>query len=292
MRSVRMLTVSLAVVMAAAPAWAGWVIDETVKGSGGGAPERHRHLLQSNRVKTVTFEGNKMTQAVVMDLDAQTITHIDYAERYYTTATAREYAELMKQGMQAMGEAMGQMGQQMQTQLKEMEEQLKSLPPEQRRQIEAMMRQAQQSAKQQPAPKLRPEDCAPDKAEIKRTGKSATVAGYDAQGYQVFTNGKLDSEVWIAPAITAIREIDPAKLERMVREMVQALPQCPPRGSMLGADPVWKLMKDGYPVRSVEKDGGSVTEVVKAESRSIGAGEFQPPAGFARKTLKELLGGK
>jgi Domain of unknown function (DUF4412) len=246
-------------------------------------------FLQSNRLKTVTLEGTRVTQAVVMDLDAQTITHIDYSERAYTTATATEYAEMMRQGFQMMGEAAGG---QMQTQLKEMEEQLKQLPPEQRRQIEALMKSAQQSAQQKQAPKLRPEDCAPDKVEIKRTGKNVTVAGYDATGYQIFSNGKLDSEVWIAPAITAVREIDPAKLERMVHEMVKALPRCPPRGQMFGADPVWKLMKDGYPVRSVEKDGGTVTEVVKAESRSLGAGEFQPPAGFARKSLKEMMGGK
>jgi hypothetical protein len=31
-------------------------------------------------------------------------------------------------------------------------------------------------------------------------------------------------------------------------------------------------------------------EVVKAESRSIPAAEFQPPAGFARKTFQEMMG--
>lgn len=154
-----------------------------------------------------------------------------------------------------------------------------------------MMKQAQAAQRPQP-PALRPEECAPDKAEVKRTGKNISVAGYDATGYEVFANGKPDSEVWIAPAITAVREIDPQKLERLVKEMLKALPQCPPRGRLLGADPVWKLMKDGYPVRSIEKAGGTVTEVVKAESRSLGAAEFQAPAGFARKPLSELMGGK
>jgi hypothetical protein len=285
MRAVSVMAMTCGALALASPAAAGWIIDEVIRG--GGDAQQQRMFLQQNRLKTVTLEGNRVTQAVVMDLDAQTITHIDYAERAYTTATAREYAEMMRQGLQAMGE----MGGQMQAQLKEMEEQLKQLPPEQRRQIEALMKSAQQGA-QKPAPKLRPEDCVSDKVEIKRTGTSVTVAGYDATGYQIFSNGKLDSEVWIAPAITAVREIDPAKLERMVSEMVKALPQCPPRGQMFGADPVWKLMKDGYPVRSVEKDRGTVVEVVKAESRSLGAGEFQPPAGFARKSLKEMMGGK
>jgi hypothetical protein len=276
----------LAMLSVAAPAWAGWVIDEVVRA--GGKTERNRQLLQANRIKTVSFEGDKVTQSVVMDLDAQTILHIDHAERVYTIATAKEYAEMMKQGF----EAVGQMGQQMAEQFKEMEKELKNLPPEQRRQIEAMMKQAQPQGSKPGAPALKPEDCAPDKTDIKRTGKTVNVAGYDAIGYQLFTNGKLDSEVFIAPAITAIREIDPAKLERMMREIVRALPQCPPRGQLIGADPVWKLMKDGYPVRSVEQAGGSVTEVTKAESRSIAAGEFQPPTGYARKTLKELMGGK
>jgi len=282
----RALVALLAMLTAATPAWAGWVIDEVVRT--GGQTERHRQLLQSNRIKTVTFDGDKITQSVVMDLDAQTILHVDHADRVYTIATATEYAEMMKQGL----EAAGQMGGQMAQQLKEMEKELKNLPPEQRRQIEAMMKQAQPPGTRQGTSASKPEDCAADKVDIKGTGKRVSVAGYDATGYQLFTNGKLDSEVFIAPAITAIREIDPAKLERMMREIVQAMPQCPPRGQLLGADPVWKLMKDGYPVRSVDQGGGSVTEVTKAESRSIAASEFQPPAGFARKTLKELMGGK
>jgi hypothetical protein len=286
MRAVKLSVLALGMLVMATPAWAGWVIDEVIRGS----DDKHqqRMFLQSNRLKTVTLEGNRVVQAVVMDLEAQTITQIDYAERAYTTGTAKEYAEMMRQGLQAMGD----MGGQMQAQLKEMEEQLKQLPPEQRRQVEALMKSAQQGAQKSAKTPLRPEDCVPDKVEIKRTGKNLTVAGYESTSYQIFSNGKLDSEVWIAPGITAVREIDPAKLERMVTEMVKALPQCPPRGQMFGADPVWKLMKDGYPVRSVEKDGGTVVEVVKAESRFLAAGEFQPPAGFARKSLKEMMGGK
>ena len=281
----RMLVVALGMLAAATPACAGWIIDEVV----GDDKQRQRLYLQANRLKTVSFDGNRVTEAIVMDLDAQTIMQIDYKDRTYMTATAKEYAETMREGFKAMGDTMGG---QLQSQMKEMEEQLKQLPPEQRRQLEAMMRQAQQGARKQAQPALKPEDCRPENVEVKRTGKNMTVAGYDASGYQIFNNGTLDSEVWIAPAITAVREIDPQKLERLVREMMKALPQCPPRGQMFGVDPVWKLMKDGYPVRSVEKDGGSVTEVVKAESRSLGAGEFQPPSGFARKTLKEMMGGK
>jgi hypothetical protein len=36
---------------------------------------------------------------------------------------------------------------------------------------------------------------------------------------------------------------------------------------------------------------GTVTEVVKAESRDVPATEFQPPAGFTRQSFKEMFGG-
>jgi hypothetical protein len=288
MRRLAMAMVVTGLLAAPPTAWSGWVIDEGTKG-GGDDKGRQRLFMQSNRLKAMSFEGTRTTEAMVMDLDAQTITHIDYKERAYVTATAKEYAEVLKQGMQMMGEGMGR---EMQAQMKEMEAELKKMPLEQRRAMEAMMKQAQQGAVKTQAPKVKPEDCVPDKVDIKSTGKRVTVAGYDAHGYQIFSNGKLDSEVYIAPAITVVREIDPQKLERMVTEMMKAFPQCPPRRGMIGADPVWKLMKDGYPVRSIEKDGASTTEVTKAENRSIGVAEFQPPAGFARKTLQEMMGGK
>lgn len=268
------------VLMAVTPAGAGWVIDQVAKFKGVDQASQQKMFMQANRMKVVT-EAAGTSQATVMDVDAQTITQIDYKNRTYTTATVTEYADVMRQSYQAMNQQMGHM----QEQMKQVEEQLKTLPPEQRREIEKMMKQSQA------APQTKPEDCVPDKVDVKSTGKKLTVAGYDAAGYQVFSNGTFDSEVYIAPGITAAREIDPRKLERMMSEMMKAMPQCPPRGGMFGSDAMWKLMKDGYPVRSVGKDGAT-TEVVKAESRSLGANEFEPPTGFARKSLKEMMGGR
>jgi hypothetical protein len=277
----RSLTVTLlGALITSAPAEAGWILDQVVKGRGADGAEQ-RLFLEATRLKVVNTEGARATQATVMDLDAQTITQIDYKERTYTSATAREYADLMRQSLSQHNDAL-------QAQMKEMEAELKNLPPEQRRAVEAMMKQRQQGSAQG-APK--PDECTPEKVDVKGTGKRLTVAGYAASGYEVFSNGALDAEVYIAPGITAAREIDPQKLERMVAEMMKAFPECSTRGRMFGSDPMWKLMKDGYPVRSTGKDGVT-TEVVKAESRSLGANEFQPPTGFARKTLKEMMGGR
>jgi hypothetical protein len=132
--------------------------------------------------------------------------------------------------------------------------------------------------------------CREPRIEIKKTGQQATIAGYPAVRYDVFADGKLDSELWIAKGITAWRELDQQKLERFGAEMAK-LAGCGPGGQgHPGADPSWKLAGEGYPVRTVDKSGsGGTVEVVKAESRAVPAAEFQPPAGFARKTLQEMM---
>lgn len=104
-------------------------------------------------------------------------------------------------------------------------------------------------------------------------------------------DGKLESELWIAKGIAAWRELDQRKLERFASEMAKLAGCGQGRQGLLGSDPSWKAAGEGYPVRTVDRSGGGWTvEVVKAENRNIPAAEFQPPAGFARKTFREMLG--
>ena len=146
-------------------------------------------IIPARFLKAVTFEGNRSTEAMVMDLDAQTITHIDYKDRFYMTATAKEYGEVLKQGMQMAGEMMGK---EMQAQMKEMEAELKKLPPEQRRAMEAMMKQMQQGAKQTPAaPTIKPEDCKPPS----HTGRQKRALIGRAQSACPFCNCSTTSQV-------------------------------------------------------------------------------------------------
>ena len=98
--------------------------------------------------------------------------------------------------------------------------------------------------------------------------------------------------MWIAPGITAWRELDAQKLARFAADMAK-LAGCGAGargGGLLGADASWQLTGEGYPVRSVHAGSGTTVEVVKAESRAVPASEFQPPPGFARKTLREMTG--
>jgi len=257
---------------------AGWVIDQMVKGRGDGV--RQQVLLQSNRMKTLILaEDGTPSAAFVLDLNAETITQVDYSRKHYITTTVQEFGQMMQGVQQAMSG-------QMERVMKEMQERLKDMPPEQRKMVEQRMRS------QMPQTESAPKDCAEPKVEMKKTGEQATIAGYPAVRYDVLADGKLESELWVAKGITAWREMDPQKLERFAAEMAKLAPRCNPAARRLGFrgdDPTWKLASEGYPVRTVHRVSGGTVEVVKAESRSVPAIEFQPPADFARKTFQEMM---
>jgi hypothetical protein len=258
---------------------AGWIIDQVMKGGGEGS--RQQVMLQADRMKTVMQEGDgKPAMAFIVDLNAGTITQVNYGGREYVTATVQEYAQIMQGAQQIASEQMARA-------MKEMQATMERIPPEQRRMMEEMMR-----SQMGQAPPGR-EDCPEPRIEVKKTGQQATIAGYPAVRYDVLADGKLESELWLTNGITAWREMDPQKLDRFGAEVAKLAPRCGPAQNRYGVfreDPAWKLVKEGYPVRIVDRGGGGTTiEVVKAEQRTVPAAEFQPPAGFTRKSFRELM---
>jgi hypothetical protein len=249
---------------------AGWIIDEVVKGRG--EDSRQQVMLQANRMKSLTFgKGGRAVAAFILDLNSETITQVDYEERHYVTAPIQEYVQTIRSAMTGA--------------MKQIEDALKDVPPEQRKMAEQLMRsQIGQSG-------LAAQECREPRMELRKSGQQATIAGYPAVRYDVLADGKLGSELWIAKGIPAWRELDPQKLERFAAEMARLAGCGPSRGPKgpPGVDPSWKLVSEGYPVRTVDRGGsGGTLEVVKAEGRTLSAAEFQPPPGFRRKTLREM----
>lgn len=281
-----------------AEANAGWLIEQVIRSSArtpisDGGQDRQVLSMSDNRMKQTTLNrAGKPTAAWIMDLDAQTLTSVDYERQTVATGSVQEYAESMQDAMQATG---GQMAEAM----KQMQEAMKDMPPEQRQQMEQMMRQ-QMPGGAPPGSAAPGEACREPKVEVRPTGQAARIAGYQASRYDVFEDGKFTEELWVSKAITAWQEIDPKKLERFSQEMskaMQALPGCGQgRTRRVGAapnDPAWKLAHEGYPVRTVQHGAGegTVVEVVKAESRVVPLTEFQPPAGFKQQSLKQIMRG-
>jgi len=251
---------------------AGWVIDQAEKA--GGDAGKQQIMLQANQMKTVVLgPDGKPESAFIMDLNTETFTQVNYPEGSYMTASVQEYAQKMESAMKQA--------------TKTMEDAMKNMSPEQRKAMERAM------GSRMPKAGAGPEACPERKLEIRKTDQQATIAGYPAVNYEVVVDGKTQTELWIAKDITVSKELDPQKLERMMNEFSKAVPLC---GSVLdrraGArtDQAWKLVSEGYPVRTVDRGGsGTTVEVIKAESRSIAPLEFQPPANFTRKTLKETM---
>ena len=252
---------------------AGWVIDQAEKGSGEGG--KQQIMLQTNQMKTVVLgPDGKPEAAFILDLNAETITQVNYQERSYMTAKVQEYAQMIQGAMKGAMSAM--------------EEAMNDIPPEQRQMMEQMMRS------RMPQAGSGPEACREPRIEMRKTGQDATIAGYKAVSYEMLADGKAASELWIAKGITAWKELDPKKLERVMNELAKAAPRCGPahgRQAGMGGDQAWKLAGEGYPVKTVDRSGsGTTVEVVKAESRAVPASEFQPPANFARKTISDMMG--
>jgi hypothetical protein len=283
----------------AAPAGAGWIIEQVVR-PGAGAPAKaggqqlQVMTISANRMKTLMLDpAGKPAAAWIVDLDAQTLTSVDYDRRSVTTGTLQEFAETLRGATAGMG---GQMAEA----TKQMQEAMKDMPPEQRQMMQQMMQKSMPGGGMSGAAPSA-EGCRPPRTEVRPTGQTAKIAGYSATRFDVFEDGKFVQEIWVSPSITAWRELDPKKMERFGQEMTKAtegLPGCGrDRTRQAGADPndpAWKLSTEGYPVRTMfhgQAEGTSL-EVVKAESRAVPPTEFQPPADFKRQAFKDMLSGK
>jgi Domain of unknown function (DUF4412) len=267
----------MAAVLAAAGGWlaeasGGWLIDQTLKG--GGQVARQQVVLQGNRMKSVMLAPDgRPGAAFILDLDADIVTQVNYEARQYVSVTVAEYTRWFAEATQAAAS-------QAAAAMKQMQEAMKTMPPEQRKAMEQQMRA-----------QMPPGECVAPKMETRKTGQQATIGGFPAARYEILADGKPESEIWLAPGLPAWRELDLGKLERFTAAMAKVMPACgggQRRPGFSAADPSWKLASEGYPVRIVSE--GTTVEVVKADSRSVPAAEFQPPAGFARKSLREALG--
>src|SRR3990172_5110848 len=74
---------------------AGWVIDQVMKGGSEGT--RQQVLLQANRMKTLMLgEDGAPVAAVILDLNAETITQVDYKRKHYISTTVQQFGQMIQ----------------------------------------------------------------------------------------------------------------------------------------------------------------------------------------------------
>ncbi|HVY54756.1 MAG TPA: DUF4412 domain-containing protein, partial [Thermodesulfobacteriota bacterium] len=130
---------------------------------------------------------------------------------------------------------------------------------------------------------------------LKKTGDTDTIAGYSAKKYEIYDNGKLQSEYWVSSEAGFSQELDLDKMSKLMNEVKRISQNV--GGSASISDNEYKIFeeiyKDGYPLKTVyhspEGDKTFIEEVVSVKKQDIPASEFQPPAGYQKITYQDIL---
>ena len=255
------------------PASAGWVIDQVSQN--GSDTDKQQMIFQDNKMKMVMFgENGAPENAVIFDVNAQTMTNIDYEQKRVMVGSATDFKKMMQGAQSVMANAMQQM-----------QAQMKNMPPEQRRMMEQMMKD------RMPAMAAQKQDCPePPQTEVRANGDTETIAGFATLGHDILENGKLKSQIWIAEDISIRDEFDVAKMQQLAEAMASARP-CHARQQSGGFQNkgMWELAKQGFPARIMNKKDGDTLEIVNAEKRTVAAEEFTAPTGFRTESMKKMM---
>lgn len=263
----------------AVPAWAGAVFEVEVKdhGASKAQTETMQALVEGRRLKMVA--GASQQGVMVFDGTKRQMTVIDHDERTYVVldeATLKQTLQSVSGALQgAMSQALAELG------------------PEERAQLEAMMKNnpalSGLPGMAPPAPKAAP------KVELRRVGTRATHAGYPCVRYDVVEDGAKTRELWVTDwsnleGSTELRRVF-EDLSSFVQGLVEALPAMGPMASAMPVDDDFAVMKDleGFPVFSREfgRDGKLEQEITlrSSKTQALPASTFRPPAKYRRQEM-------
>jgi hypothetical protein len=132
----------------------------------------------------------------------------------------------------------------------------------------------------------------PHSVEVKDLGPAERLLGYETRRHQVFVDGELIEEIWIAPKISTAAEVDPAAFATAMRKM---LGDSMSVGQGYEESAAYRALRaSGYPLRQILYFVGekSTLEASAVTVQDFAAGDFAVPKGFARVGYAELLFGE
>jgi hypothetical protein len=211
---------------------------------------------------------------VVIDAAAKKIVMLD--------DRAKTYVEITEEDMkQLRGKAAA-----MRTQ---MEERMKSLPPEQRKQMEALM------ARMGPAGAAQPGKTEPVVWKFEATGQKKTINGMACQMYKVNKDGKLHEEDCISPwSAGLLKKSDFEGLKKFADQVLGGLGMnAEARGHQVfeGLDqfpgvPISRVVLQADGTRGEEEQVKSITRA------PIPASRFAIPSGYTKKDVASMMGAR
>jgi hypothetical protein len=185
---------------------------------------------------------------------------------WFVVPSEKRYIEWSEADAKAMGDKMAQME-------KMLKERMATLPPDQKAQVEAMLKKL----------KGGPEgEGAPSQVDIKPTGATQTVNGMRVAGYEV-KSGEETLVGWVTQ--------DQPELATMLRTVQQRMEKMTPP-AMRGRQSARTAIGDkGFPVRvqTLDTDHYRVEEVVTVEKKAVPADLFVLPADFTKTSAREAM---
>jgi hypothetical protein len=231
--------------------------------TGGGAPQTSQVQIEKNRMRTEVADPSGTKQSVVFDGTKQTL--------YIINLDKKTYSEMTKADIDQLSGMMTQMQAQMQAQMA-------SMPPEQRAQVEAMMKGRGMSM------------AGAAKTEYKKTGTDK-VGKWTCDKYEGSRNGQKISELCtVDPAALGFTAADFAITQHFMNFFGKLMPQVADQAMGLGQAAEHGF--SGVPVRAVVNGptGTTTTEVTEATRQTFPDSIFEVPAGFQKVDMMGMGG--
>lgn len=254
------LPLAAALCLAAWPAQAAdgvLIVEKTTRGT---ATQTHQIQIEKDRIRAETTSPAGEKQAFVFDGAKQTMWIVNYDRKTFSEMTKADVDRLGGQLSDAMAE---------------MQQQMQSLPPEQRAQVEAMMRGRGGMAG---AP-----GAGPAKTEYKKVG-AGTVGKWACDRYEGYQSGQKTVELCtVAPQALGFTAADFEVSRQLQAFFSKLMPQ--------GADEMFRIgtMEDqgfsGVPVRRVSFGSSpTTTELTDVTRQTFPDSTFAVPSGFKKES--------
>lgn len=245
---------------------AGLVVEREKYEKGGGERVRGTIYIQENKFKFFDEEGQFFA---IFDLNTGEMIQVDNLSRTYSNTQADDYFSYYRQYALKM-EA-------------EMRKQLSELPPNKREQAEEMMKRQGIAL---PGGKGMPSNIT-----YKKTGDSKQIAGYESVKYEIYSDGRLDEEIWITSDVRFQQEVDMKKMTKYLSEL-RSIEHSLGGNGATDAKAYVEVFSSGFPMKAVDYPvyGSEIVEqTTKVSKKNIDSSEFTAPSGYRKVQLKEML---
>lgn len=217
------------------------------------APAAGKEVKSTNSYRPKMFKQTSENGAMIFRLDKEMMYLVDNVKMEYTEMTFAQMEAATKQAM---------------SQIEELRKKMKDMPPEQRKQMEAMLGSSDMAGMSK------------SKIEVKKTGEKKTINGYACIKYILKENGKEVGTIWTTGAVA-----DYAKMKNDMKEFSERLMTQMPNGKEL-ANAMKKV--EGFPIQT--SIAGMTTTVTKVEKKLISISEFEVPAGYKKVKPQDNMG--